>query len=170
MDLNNVKSLSCGRKARGRVFRAPSLFMFCNLLKDFCPKYHRMGPASSGIETAFQEGREGRRNGENSVESEPNCLQNNTSLDAPIGILLLMFNQTELGCMATPSCKGVWKAECSLMRYMVVPSPVNCFLVRKGRGLVLGRQLAGYATFSSLFCLEVRFLNTENISSNPSSV
>lgn len=55
-----------------------------------------MGPASSGIVTAFQVLRGGSSNGKNPTESEPNYLENNISLEAPVGIFLFMSNRTEL--------------------------------------------------------------------------
>lgn len=61
-----------------------------------------MYPLSLGIETAVQVWRGGRSNGKNVTEYDLNYLENNTFLNAPIGLFLLMSNWTELGHMGTP--------------------------------------------------------------------
>lgn len=67
-----------------------------------------------------------------------------------------MSNWTELSHVATPSCKRVWEAECpSTMLYQI-----------KLGELRLKMQLTGSATLISLFCLLVRFLNTEDFSNS----
>lgn len=79
-----------------------------------------MGPAPSGIEIALQEGRRGRRNGKNSVGSELNYLENDASLEALIGIFLLMSNQrTELHGLAAR------ESDFFLIRHMVVLRPIS---------------------------------------------